>query len=355
MGFKKAAKKQQKLKMGIQGASGSGKTYSSLLLASGISNNIAVLDSEKGSASLYSDHFDFDTMELKPPYTPESYIQGIKDAEEAGYDVLIIDSISHEWKGKGGCLDIVNKIGGNSYIAWGKVTPRHDLFIDTILSSPMHIICTLRAKPHYETGKNSNGKMTIEKVGTAPVQREDTDFELTTILALNKNHVASSDKDRTHLFEGKDCIITKETGEMLMDWLNSGEEVEKLVKKPPLRDTRPHNTIGNRPVKTVFNYNNARDEIKKLATKVHLNIGDDKLNYFKVLFKQKNKPYTEEKYLEDKYYIEDLIKKVDAKKEQERQEKVSKGPEIDSDGKEPDLEFNADSEQKNEALPPGVE
>ncbi len=224
--FKKAEKKTSKLRLAIEGASGSGKTYSSLILASSIGKKIAVLDTEHGSASLYSDKFNFDVLELKPPYAPEHYIKAIDEAEKLGYDVIILDSITHEWNGVGGCLDIVNKISGNSYTAWAKVTPRHDAFVNRILNSKIHIIATMRSKANYETGKNQNGKMTVEKKGTAPIQREGMDYEFTVVFDLNHQHSASSTKDRTGLFDGKDFIITNDTGCQLLNWLGSGVEAK---------------------------------------------------------------------------------------------------------------------------------
>lgn len=227
MAFQKATKKKSKLRVAIESASGAGKTFSALLLAKGLGGKIAVIDTEHGSASLYSDKFDFDVLELSAPFAPERYIEAIDEAESAGYDVLIIDSMSHEWNGPGGCLNIVDKIGGNSYTAWGKVTPRHDAFIQRILASKMHVIGTMRSKANYETGKDEKtGKMTVEKQGTAPVQRDGVDFEFTVVFDLNQNHMAKATKDRTSLFDGKDDIITERTGKTLLKWLNTGAEPE---------------------------------------------------------------------------------------------------------------------------------
>lgn len=218
--FKKACKKQQKLRLLLEGASGSGKTYSALLIAKAMGKKIAVIDTEKGSASLYDKLVDFDVCELKPPFTPESYILAIKEAEKAGYDVLIIDSISHEWSGKGGCLDIQSGLGGR-YQDWAKVTPRHNAFIETILQSNLHIIATARTKADYET-TNQNGKMKVEKVGLKTEQRDGLDFEFTLVFRLNENHFASATKDRTSLFNGKESIIDENIGKSLLEWLNDG-------------------------------------------------------------------------------------------------------------------------------------
>lgn len=221
--FKPACKKQQKLRLLLEGAAGSGKTYSALLIAKAMGKKIAVIDTEKGSASLYDKLVNFDVCELSAPFTPESYILAIKEAEKAGYDVLIIDSISHEWSGKGGCLDIQSGLGGK-YQDWAKVTPRHNAFIETILQSKMHIIATARTKADYETTMQ-NGKMKVEKVGLKTEQRDGLDFEFTLVLRLNENHFASATKDRTSLFNGKESIIDETIGTTLLKWLNDGTNI----------------------------------------------------------------------------------------------------------------------------------
>ncbi len=232
--FKKASKKKQNLRLLLEGASGSGKTFSALLIAKAIAEKlnkkIAFIDTEFGSASLYADRFDFDTVELEPPFTPEKYVEAIKDASNSGeYGVLIIDSISHEWSGQGGCLDIQSALGG-SFNDWKKVTPRHNNFINTILSANIHIIGCARTKSDYvmEEGVNKLGKATTKpvKVGTKTEQREGLEFEFTTIFRLNQNHIASVSKDRTSLFENKDGVITEQTGLMFLDWLEAGEEIK---------------------------------------------------------------------------------------------------------------------------------
>jgi len=222
--FKKASKKQQKLRLLLEGASGSGKTYSALILAQTLGKKIAVIDTEKGSASLYDKLVDFDVCELNPPFTPEMYINAITEAEKQGYDVLIIDSITHEWSGKGGCLDIQSGLGGR-YQDWAKVTPRHNAFIDKLLRANMHIIATARTKSDYETTTQSNGKIKVEKVGLKTEQRDGLDFEFTLVFRLNENHIASATKDRTSLFFNREGIIDSATGEELLNWLNEGEEV----------------------------------------------------------------------------------------------------------------------------------
>lgn len=221
MAFKKAVKKQSKLRIALSGASGSGKTMSALILAASIGKKIAVVDTERGSASLYADKFDFDVLNLKPPFEPEKFISAIKEAELGGYDVIILDSITHEWEGEGGILDILNRLGGRM-TDWGNVTPRHDRFVNAILGSGCHVIATMRSKTSYEAATNDKGKTVLIKQGTAPKQRDGIDYEFTVVFDINQNHMAKATKDRTELFDGKDFIITADTGKSIMQWLENG-------------------------------------------------------------------------------------------------------------------------------------
>lgn len=171
--FKKAERKQSKLRLALTGASGSGKTTAALNIATGMGGKIAVLDTENGSASLYADQFDFDVVNLTAPYTPERFIEVIGAAEKAGYDILIIDSASHEWSGKGGCLEInemlaASKFRGNTWSAWSETTPRHRAFIDAMLRSPMHIIVTMRSKTETVQGEGKK----VMKIGMKSEQRD---------------------------------------------------------------------------------------------------------------------------------------------------------------------------------------
>jgi len=228
--FKKAVKKQLKAKIMMDGPSGSGKTYGALLIAQGLAGKdgkIGLIDTENRSASLYADRFDFDVCDLKAPFSPENYINTILEAVKH-FDVIVIDSISHEWSGEGGCLDIHTQIGGNSFTAWGNVTPRHNKFINTIINADTHIISTCRTKTGYEMG-NNKGKATVTKVGLQPITRDGFEYENTVVFTLNENNFAKSTKDRTSLFNGKDFQITKSTGEDLLKWLNDGEKMWKPI------------------------------------------------------------------------------------------------------------------------------
>jgi hypothetical protein len=235
MELRKATRKTVKLRLGLSGASGFGKTYSGLLLAYGMTNDwgkIAVIDTENGSAELYSNLGDFNVITLAAPFNPEKYTEAVKTCEKAGMEVIIIDSITHEWDGRGGCLDIQTELGGK-YQDWAKVSPRHQKFLDSILQSKCHIITTVRRKQDYEMTKDSNGKTKVEKAGTKEITREGYEYELTLNLEfINDKHLVRASKDRTGLFmDQPEFIITPETGKALIEWCNTGINEADLKEK----------------------------------------------------------------------------------------------------------------------------
>lgn len=232
--FKKAERKKAKLRLAITGPSGSGKTWGALEIAKGLGGRIAVIDTERGSASLYSHRADFDTLELDAPFVPEKFTNAIKAAEDAGYDVIIIDSTTHEWNGTGGCLELVDELArskfkGNTWSAWSVVTPRHRAFVDAILHSKAHIISTMRSKT--ETAQTEkDGRKQVVKLGMKSEQRDGTEYEYTVVLDLSHDgHYAVASKDRTGLFSGDPKPLTVETGEALKGWLESGSDVVEPV------------------------------------------------------------------------------------------------------------------------------
>lgn len=232
MAFVKAVRKQAKLRLALTGPSGSGKTYSALLLAKGFGGKVAVIDTEHGSASLYCHLLDFDVMELTAPYSPERYIAAIQDAEKAGYDVLVIDSISHEWNGTGGMLQINEQVAqakfrGNTWSAWSESDPRHRKFIDSMLQSKMHVIVTMRSKTETAQEKDDRtGKTKIQQLGMKAEQRDGIIYEFTTVLDIvHGGHYATATKDRTGVFSGDPQVLTPETGKTLLAWLATGVEV----------------------------------------------------------------------------------------------------------------------------------
>ncbi|MBB6131790.1 AAA family ATPase [Mucilaginibacter lappiensis] len=229
MELKKATRKQVKLRLNISAPSGAGKTYSALRMAKGLCGSwdkIAVIDTENGSASLYSHLGDFNTIDLTAPFTPEKYIQAIETCEAAGMEVIILDSTTHEWN----CVLEENellaqaKFRGNTWSAWSVTTPRHDRFVNKVLQSKAHIITCTRSKMETVMGEDKK----VKKVGMKDQQREGWEYELTVSLNIERDtHMAIPSKDRTNLFEGKNpFLITEATGESIKNWCETGA-VEK--------------------------------------------------------------------------------------------------------------------------------
>ncbi|RLJ31512.1 signal recognition particle subunit FFH/SRP54 (srp54) [Chryseobacterium sp. 7] len=247
MQLKQSQRQQVKLRLGLSGASGFGKTKSALLLAFGMTQDwskIAVIDTENSSASLYSDLGNYNVLDLQAPYSPERYIQAIELCEKSGIEVIIIDSVSHEWNGTGGCLDIHEKLGGR-FQDWSLVSPRHQAFINKILQSSCHIITTTRRKIDYSLDIGSNGKTQVVKHGTKEITRDGFEYELTINFELiNENHLAKASKDRTGLFMNQpEFIITSDTGRMILDWCNSGiAETASFATSSESSVTSPNST-----------------------------------------------------------------------------------------------------------------
>lgn len=231
--FRKAERKKAKLRLGILGPAGSGKTYSAILITKGLGGKVALIDTEHGSGELYSHLMDYDVATLTAPFSPEKYIQLIHGAEQAGYNTLIIDSLSHAWSGDGGVLDMHDKATAatrNSFTAWREVTPQHNALVDAILQSPLHIIATMRTKTAYEVSQE-NGKAKVVKVGLAPIQRDGMEYEFTAVFDLSiDGHIATASKDRTTLFDGKHFKPSVDTGKELLEWLDSGIDGDAVSK-----------------------------------------------------------------------------------------------------------------------------
>lgn len=230
MQLRPATKSKSKLRVGFAGPSGSGKTYSALLMASGMAawDKICVIDTENMSADLYSDLGAYNVITLTPPFSPSRYIEAIKAAEDAGMEVIIVDSITHEWSGTGGALDIQNQMGGR-FQDWAKVSPMHEKFKQAMLQSKCHIITTVRSKTDYMMTEEG-GKSKVQKVGLKQETREGFEYELTLSFDLNINHLAETSKDRTGLFSnGEPTIISKDTGITLLKWANTGLDTHELM------------------------------------------------------------------------------------------------------------------------------
>jgi hypothetical protein len=226
--FKKAVRARAKLKLCLTGPSGSGKTLSALKIAKGIGGKIAVIDTENDSATLYAGREDvpeFDVLNLAPPYTTDKYLAAINAALAENYDLLIIDSGSHQWAGEGGLLqrkEQLDQRGGDSFRNWGKMTPEQEKFKSAILHFPKHLIMTLRSKQDYAMSTNEKGKASIQKLGLAPIQREGMEYEFTLVLDIDMGHQAMASKDRTGLFDGKLFVPSEQEGKVLKNWLEQG-------------------------------------------------------------------------------------------------------------------------------------
>lgn len=232
MSFKKATKKGQKARIAIYGPSGAGKTFSALSMATGLGKTIAVIDTERGTASKYSDRFEFDVVDLENR-SIENYINMIKEASKLGYDVLIIDSLSHAWQE---LLMQIEKLAkakynGNTFRAWGEGTPEQHRLLDAILSSPCHVIVTMRSKTEYATETDDRGKVRPVKLGLAPEQGKGIEYEFDILMEINQEHYAFISKDRTGKYQDKSLEKPgKEFGQELAVWLGEAEPVIKSAK-----------------------------------------------------------------------------------------------------------------------------
>lgn len=258
----KAKREQVVIKLGLQGPSGSGKTYSALLLAKGLVNDwskVALIDSENHSAALYAHMGEYNVVNIGPPFSSQKYIDAISLCESASMEVIIIDSISHQWDGPGGIIDVHSSMLGNSFANWGKVLPSHNAFVSKMLQSPCHIISTIRSKTDYVLSEK-NGKMVPEKVGLKGVTREGMDFELTIVLELDIRHQATATKDRTGLFTNPlPFTITEQTGSRIRTWCQ-GEDLIKRVESQ-IKDAKTVQELRNILIK----YPSLRKDIEPLC------------------------------------------------------------------------------------------
>ena len=242
--FQKATREQVWLKVLLSGASGSGKSRSALELAQGITkkcgSKIAYIGTEGSRDKYYASKteevtidpngqklFPYDLLQIDTPQTPEKYIEAIDAAIEGGYKVLIIDSISHEWKT---INDIHDKMPGNSFTNWSKLKPRHRDFMDKVLFSPIHVIATGRGKDEWVL-EDKNGKQVPKKVGMGVQSDKDITYEYTLSLMIEQDtHIAHADKDNTGVFKDRYDVITEKDGEALYDWANDSDIPATVIK-----------------------------------------------------------------------------------------------------------------------------
>lgn len=258
MSFKPATKEKSKLRLALMGPSGSGKTFTALTFAGVLGNKIAVIDSERGSASKYADLFKFDACDLES-HSPKTYVNYIKEAEKLGYDVLVIDSLSHAWAGKDGALEQVDKVNkrsqsGNSFAAWREVTPMHNELVDAILQSKCHVIVTMRTKQEYVLEENEKGRKVPRKVGMAPVQREGVEYEFDVIADMNIEHDFVVAKTRCFALDG---LVTRKPGvevaETMRKWLDGGAEPTPKPASAANFQTAPSNSSSESEKQTSQN------------------------------------------------------------------------------------------------------
>jgi hypothetical protein len=235
--FTRATRQAVKLKLAVQGPSGSGKTLGALALAQALAKGgkVAVVDTENGSAALYADRFAFDTIVMHEPYETKKYQAAVKAAIDAGYVVVVVDSLSHQWAGAGGILSRKEqddqRPGSNSYTNWARYTKEHEAFKAFLVNAPIHLVATMRSKQDYILETNDKGKAQPKKVGFAPIQREGMEYEFAVVFELQMDHRAAVSKDRTGLFEGTLSDLCPEAGEnevaqSLLGWLDTAAPVE---------------------------------------------------------------------------------------------------------------------------------
>jgi hypothetical protein len=232
--FQKAIKQESKMRLAIAGPAGSGKTYTSLLIAGALADGgkIAVVDTEHGSASKYADLFQFDVMEMDPPFHPDRFAKAIREAQEAGYKVIVLDSLSHAWNGTGGLLEVVDQIAArsnsrNTFAAWKEGTPIYNKLVDAILQSDIHVIATMRQKMDYVLEADEKGKQKPVKVGLAAVQREGFEYEFDVVMNMDIDNQGVIVKTRCPELQGG---VYRKPGNdvagILAHWLTGAPRVE---------------------------------------------------------------------------------------------------------------------------------
>ncbi|TZF85810.1 AAA family ATPase (plasmid) [Pedobacter sp. BS3] len=257
MQIRKAERKYAKIKMAVQGAAGSGKTYSSLLIAYGLCadwTKIVIIDTENNSADLYADLGNYNVLPIQEPFTPEKYIQAITLCVQSDMAVIIIDSLSHAWEY---LLDQHANMAGNSFTNWAKITPRQNALVNAILQSNTHIIATMRVKQDYVLNQK-DGKYIPEKVGLRAIQRDGLDYEFTIVLDIDIKHYATASKDRTGLFMDKPASkISSETGEHILNWC-----ISSFRREDSPEPILPDNTIDT--IKQAINQATTIEELRKI-------------------------------------------------------------------------------------------
>ena len=293
-----AVREKIAVKIALMGPSGCGKSYSALRLATGMIDEMRKRDVLEGTngkilfantegprGRYYAKEFKFDIVGLNPPYNPELFIDLINFAVQQKYSILVIDSSSAEWEGRGGCLDLQQQFGGN-YQAWARVSPRKDKFIETMAYPTIHIISTMRGKDQYELDKDDRGKVTVKKLGVGAKQRDGFEYYFTTTFLIDRDsHMAKCEKDNTHIFERLGNTILDEThGAQIIDWANSSDEknsyTSNFVATDSTVDTTQTNPVGKSESEVVSDIESIASLIEALKTK-----GVDRMDIAKAISK----------------------------------------------------------------------
>lgn len=232
--IRKAERVKSKLRLGLAGPAGSGKTMSALKVANGIGGPVCLIDTERGSGDLYANLYDYSVITLEPPFKPDILVEAIHAAEKAGFNVIVIDSLSHFWNDEGGILDQADKMqssGKNRFTLWADLTPQHRKLVNAMLNSPKHIIATMRSKQEYAMETDDKGKTSVKKLGLAPVQRDGMEYEFTVFFDIDQNHYGKASKDRTNMFGNEVGILDEQTGKRILAWLNEGRDDVNALKR----------------------------------------------------------------------------------------------------------------------------
>ena len=267
--IKKAIRERVFLKLVAMGPAGSGKTYGTIGLAKGLAptGKVLVVDTENASASYYADKWDFDVVDMHAPFTPQKYMEVLAEAVRLGYEVIVFDSLSHEWAGSGGTLDKkadIDRAKGEKWGNWQDAKKPHTLFKEAWLQAPIHVVATMRSKMEYVLELNEKGKQVPRKVGLAPIQDGDSEYEFGVAFEIDRDsHLATAAKDRTGLFDGRSFPLGEAIGQELAAWLASGAPMtiqdaapaapeplapaHPAATAPPLAPTHPTQAVPAAP------------------------------------------------------------------------------------------------------------
>lgn len=245
--IRKAQREGARLVIGLAGISGSGKTRTALELAFGLANfnadKVGFLDTENRRGSLYADVLASDKGEvqqfwigdLEPPFSPQRYIDAILEFQKAGVEVLVIDSISHEWEGQGGCEEIAetNKLRGQAN--WAMAKREHKRFMNALLQSNMHVICCIRAREKIKQQKGTDGKIEIIPLGIMPVTEKNVMFEMTASLMMwdagQSQQVMKCPSELMDVLGRESGYLTPQDGKSLRDWVDGAKQLDQDVER----------------------------------------------------------------------------------------------------------------------------